>query len=120
MDLIVDRIVKVLREEPIDIYVNPNFLPVEMREKYDELWTDARISRVIEALVTRGIALEINARYRIPSEKIIRAAKNAGIRFAMGTNNTNEDIGQLEYCVEMIKKCELTHHNMFYPGYRGN
>jgi len=115
MDIIVDRIVKVLKEEPINIYVNPTFLPAPMMPDYDKLWTDVRINKVIEALVTRQIALEINARHRLPSEKIIRAAKEAGIRFAFGTNNANADIGKLEYCIEMMKKCNITERDMFFP-----
>ena len=115
MDIIVDRIVKVLKEEPIDIYVNPTFLPEPMMPDYDKLWTDARINKVIEALMTRRIALEINARYCIPNEKIIRAAKEAGIRFAFGTNNADANIGKLEYCIEMMKKCGITERDMFFP-----
>ena len=116
MDIIVDRTVKILKEEPINIYVNPTALPEQMMADYDNLWTDIRINKVIEALVTRQIALEINARRRIPNEKIIRAAKEAGIRFAFGTNNaSSSDIGKLEYCIEMMKKCGITERDMFFP-----
>ena len=118
MDIIVDRIVKVLKEEPINIYVNPTFLPEPMMADYDKLWTDARINKVIEALMTKNIALEINARYRLPNEKIIRAAKDAGIRFALGTNNADTNIGKLEYCIEMIEKCGITSRDMFFPVVR--
>ena len=115
MDMIVDRIVTVLKTEPIDIYVNPTFLPEAMMPDYDKLWTDARIKRVISALVEKGIALEINARYRLPSEKIIMAAKKAGVRFAFGTNNATPDVGKLEYCFEMMKKCGITNYDMYFP-----
>ena len=115
MDIIVDRIVKVLKEEPIHIYVNPTFLPAPMMPDYDKLWTDVRINKVIEALVTKQIALEINARYHLPNEKIIRAAKEAGIRFAFGTNNADPNMGKLEYCIEMMKKCGITERDMYFP-----
>ena len=39
MDTIVDRIVKVVSTEPVDIYVNPTFLPDVMAKEYDTLWT---------------------------------------------------------------------------------
>ena len=115
MDIIVDQMVRVLKEEPVNIYVNPTFLPEPMMPNYDELWTDVRINKVIEALMTKKIALEINARYCLPNEKIIKAAKEAGIRFAFGTNNANSDIGKLEYCIEMMKKCGITERDMFFP-----
>ncbi len=115
MDVIVDRAVKVLKEEPIDIYVNPTFLPDEMMANYDSLWTEERYKKIINVLVARGIALEINARYRIPNETIIQAAKEAGVRFAFGTNNGNPDVGKLEYCIDMMKKCGITKYDMFFP-----
>ncbi len=128
MDIIVDRTVKILNEEPIDIYVNPTFLPDVMLDDYDKLWTDERIQQVIQALKDRNIALEINARYHIPSAKIIKAAKEAGIKFAFGTNNgtlgggtstpganVSADMGKLEYCLEMMKECGLTAQDMYFP-----
>ena len=116
MELIVERAVKVLNEEPIDIYVNPTFLPSAMAKDYDKLWTDARINKIIKALKDNDIALEINARYRIPGAKIITAAKNAGVKLTFGTNNAGpDDIGKLEYCVEMIEQCGLTPMDMWFP-----
>jgi hypothetical protein len=115
MDIIVDRIVTVLKEEPIDIYVNPTFLPEEMMTDYDVLWTEERIGKVIGVLAERGIALEINARYKIPGAAIIKAAKEAGIRFAFGSNNGDPNIGKLEYCIEMMKQCEITRYDMYFP-----
>ncbi|MDR1154359.1 MAG: DUF1080 domain-containing protein [Bacteroidales bacterium] len=115
MDMIVDRTVKVLKEEPISIYVNPTFLPEQMMPDYDSLWTDVRIGKVVKALAAKGIALEINARYCIPHEKMIRAAKEAGIRFAFGTNNADSEMGKLEYCIEMMQKCGITGYDMFFP-----
>ena len=78
MDMLVEKTVGILNNEPIDIYVNPTFLPEAIAEEYDTLWTDARMDRVIEAAVKNGVAIEINARYKLPSEKFLRKAKAAG------------------------------------------
>jgi len=59
--------------------------------------------------------MEINARYQIPGERVIRAAKEAGVRFAFGTNNENSNMGKLEYCIEMMNKCGITRYDMFFP-----
>lgn len=120
MDLIVDKIVKVLSEEPIDIYVNPCFLPSAMEKDYDALWTPDRIERVVKELKNRGIALEINARYRIPNFAFISAAKDAGVKFSFGTNNGDPNIGKLEYCIEAMDACGLTAENMWFPSMKAN
>lgn len=116
MDIIVDKIVEVVTTEPIDIYVNPCFLPTEMEADYDKFWTKDRIDRVVAALKESGVALEINARYRIPNFETIRAAMDAGVMLTFGTNNGDPDIGKLEYCMEAIDTCGITAEHMWFPS----
>jgi hypothetical protein len=115
MDMIVDRICKVL-EEPADIYVNPCFLPEPMDKRYDAFWTEARIDKFVDALARSGEALEINARYKIPNKAIILKAKAAGVKFTFGTNNGLRDIGKLEYCIQMKQECGITAADMYKPA----
>ncbi len=115
MDQIVDRAVGVISSEPLDVYVNPFFLPSAMMGDFDNLWTDQRVGRVIEALAARGVALEVNAYYRIPNARAIRAAMDAGVKLSFGTNNANADIGALEYCLEMQQELGITPEHMFFP-----
>src|SRR3989339_92036 len=108
MDMLVDRTVGILNHEPIDIYVNPTFLPAAIESEYDTLWTDERMDKVIQAAVKNGGAIEINSRYRLPSEKFIRKAKAAGAKFSFGTNNGGKnDLGDLAYSRLMAVRCGL-------------
>lgn len=116
MDLIVEKIVEVITNEPIDVYVNPCFLPDAMNDRYDEFWTDERQNKVIDALVKTNMALEINHRYTIPNASFIKKAKDAGLKFAFGTNNYNADFGKLEYCIEMMQECGITAQDMYKPN----
>lgn len=115
MDLIVDRILGVLNREPIDIYVNPTFLPEAMAADYDRLWTPERMDKVIEAARRNDVAIEINARYKIPSARFIKAAKQAGVKFSFGTNNADRNLGRLEYCLQMVEECGLGWQDIFVP-----
>jgi len=116
MDIIVDQTVKILGNEPADIYANPTFLPDCMAEDYDKLWTDERVDRVLDVMAANGIAMEINARYRIPSDRIILKAKEKGLKFTFGTNNADADFGKLEYCLEMVDKCGLGKEDIWFPS----
>jgi hypothetical protein len=115
MDMLVERAVGILTNEPIDIYVNPTFLPEGIAKEYDTLWTDERMDRVIQAAVKNGVAIEINARYRLPSEKFIRKAKEAGAKFSFGTNNGDKDLGDLAYSRLMARRCDLASDDFFTP-----
>jgi len=115
MDNLVKTIVKIMNEEPINIYVNPTFLPQQMADRYDVFWTDKRMDAVIAAAKKNNIAIEINNRYRIPSEKFILKAKDAGVKFTIGTNNADSRFGRAEYALEMIKKCGLQESDFYKP-----
>jgi hypothetical protein len=115
MEMLVNRILSILDHEPIDIYVNPTFLPDAIAADYDRLWTPERMHKVIEAAARNGVAVEINNRYRLPSPAFIKAARKAGVKFTFGTNNGDRALGRLEYCLEMVKECRLTGKDIFVP-----
>ena len=120
MDMLVARTVRIISEEPIDIYVNPTFLPNQIAARYDELWTAARMTRVITALREHRVALEINNRYKLPSAGFIRQARAAGVKLACGTNNSGAaDLGHMEYCIAMIRELGLTAGDMWTPPPNG-
>lgn len=116
MEMYINRIESVLNNESFDIFVNPTFLPKVLADEYDALWTRERMQRVINAAVRNNVAIEINARYRIPSKAFIKLAKQSDAKFAFGTNNANENFGNLEYCLEMLQECDLAAVDMFKPG----
>jgi hypothetical protein len=116
MDMLVRRAVGILEQEPIDIYVNPTFLPDSIAKDYDRLWTEERMEKVIRAAAKNQIAIEMNDRYKIPSAAFIRRAKEAGCKFTFGTNNTSpKDLGRSEYGLRMIDECKLEWQDFFVP-----
>ena len=116
MEQIVDQTVKILTNEPADIFANPTYIPEDMQADYDQYWTDERINRVLDVMKEHSIALEINPRYMIPSLKIIRMAKERGLKFVFGTNNVDANYGKLEYCIEAIKECGITIDDLWFPS----
>ena len=116
MDLIVDQTVKILTNEPADIFANAFFLPDFLNDRFDQMWTPERVAKVLDVMQENGIALEISARYLIPNEYIIKEAKKRGIKFTYGTNNVDANFGRLEYSIDMTKKCGLTADDMWFPN----
>jgi len=117
MDLLVERTVGILEREPIDIYVNPTFLPAVIAKDYDKLWTEDRMKKVIAAAKRGGVAIEINTRYKLPGAPFIQLAKAEGCKFAFGTNNTGPaDLLRCEYGLRMVEECKLVWQDFFVPG----
>ena len=115
MNYYVSQIVEILNNEPFNIYVNPTYLPEIIMDRYNELWTVERMQQVINALKENNIALEINSRFIIPSADFIKRAKRKGVKFTLGTNNGNSDLGYLEYSLQMIDNCGLTPDDFWKP-----
>ncbi len=121
MDTLVDRAVGILENEPVDIYVNPTFLPDVIAKDYDRLWTESRMKKVVSALKRNGVAIEINSRYKIPSIAFIKMAKEAGCKFTFGTNNTGpQDLLRCEYGLQVVDECKLGWPDFFVPGAPGS
>ncbi len=96
--------------------MNATYLPDEIVDRYDNLWTEDRMDKVIKVLVDNNVAMEISARYKIPSATFIKRAKNAGVKFTFGTNNIGaDDLGRLDYCIEMVEVCNLTSNDLWGP-----
>jgi hypothetical protein len=120
MDMLVDRATGIFANEPIDIYVNATYIPDQLAGDYDRLWTPARMKKIVDGLAANGIAMEINNRRRIPSAPFIRLARQAGVKFACGTNNAGAaDLGRNEYCAEMIRDCDLRPDDFWTPPGNG-
>jgi hypothetical protein len=116
MDTLVDRAVGILENEPVDIYVNPTYLPDQIARDYEALWTETRRRRVLTAAANNGVAIEINNRYRLPSASFIRMAKEAGCKFTFGTNNAGaNDLGRCEYAIRVIEECQLAVQDFWTP-----
>jgi hypothetical protein len=115
MELLVRTIVNILDDEPIDIYVNPTYLPDVLADEYDALWTPERLGKVIDAAARNGVAIEISNRLRLPKAAFIKQAKQAGIKFTFGSNNVDRNLGRLEYCLKMVDECGLTAQDMWAP-----
>ena len=117
MDTLVERTVGILEHEPVDIYVSPTFLPAVIAADYDRLWTEERMGKVVAAAKSNNVAIELNDRYKLPSERFALMAKDAGCKFAFGTNNSSAtDLGRCEYGIKMVEACKLTGQHFFVPG----
>ncbi len=115
MDYLVETAEKIILTEPINIYVNPTYLPEQMADRYDHFWTEGRMMKLIEAAKDKGVAIEINNRFKLPSEKFIKLAKATGLKFTIGTNNIDKNFTKPYYALEMIEKCGLVSSDFWVP-----
>lgn len=118
MDMYAEFHVEVISTQPLDILANPTWLPDGLMPRHAELWTEKRLRPILDALDQRGMALEINSRYHLPGERLLAMGKEAGIIFSFGSNGRGNMVGEIDYCLEMAKKYDITAVNLFDPSRR--
>jgi histidinol phosphatase-like PHP family hydrolase len=107
---------QVMTNEPINIFAWPTFLPVPIARQYSRLWTDRRVSRILELAKAKKLAIEINEVAHVPDEKFITQAKRAGLKFTFGTDSRNEHAAHFYYCYQMAQRCGLLQGDMYVPA----
>ncbi|MBN1975708.1 MAG: hypothetical protein JW787_18890, partial [Sedimentisphaerales bacterium] len=110
----VDFNMQVLTTEPIDIFGWTTYLPKEIAEDYDALWTDDIMRMMIDTAVKNDIAFEINESAKILKLKFVKMAKEAGAKFTFGSDShQGTNAGIFTYGLELAKQAGLTKEDMF-------
>jgi len=120
MDRFVDWHVEIMSTEPFDILANASWLPDALIARYDALWTERRIQKVLDAALKYRIAIEISSSYKLPGLAFLKQAKAAGVKFSFGSNGRYPKMAQLDYSVAMAKTLGLRASEMFVPGTEGH
>jgi histidinol phosphatase-like PHP family hydrolase len=119
LDTMVQALCDLVRTMPIQIVAHSTLLPPALlaRERAVEAWwTEPREDRFIDAVVASGVAIEISARYRLPHDRLLRKARQAGARFSLGSDgHTRQQIGRLEWAVEAAARCGISAEDLFVP-----
>ena len=119
MDRFVDWHVQIMSTEPFDILANASWLPDALIAGYDDLWTERRIQKVLDAALKYGIAIEISSSYKLPKLAFLKQAKATGLKFSFGSNGRYPKMAQLDYSIAMAKTLGLQASELFLPGTQG-
>ena len=119
MDVMVQNLCDLVRAMPIDIVAHSTFAPAalfEIEPDLDVWWTEEREDRFIDALRQSGVALEISNRYRLPHDRLLRKAKQAGVRFSLGSDgHSATQVARLDWAVETAQRLGITEAHLFVP-----
>ena len=116
MDRFVDWHVQIITTQPIDMLVNVSWLPAPLADEYDRFWTESRIRKVVDAAVKYRVALEISSSFKLPKLKFLKIAREAGLKFAFGSNGRYPNMGLLEHSIAMARELDLKRSDMFTPA----
>lgn len=116
MDVHLDNVERLAATMPVDIFAHPTLLPLSLRSlPPEELWTEDREERLVNALYAAGIAFEISARYR-PHERLVCRAVSRGVRISLGSDGHAPDqVGDLAFPLAVARRCGVIEEELFDP-----
>ncbi len=95
-------------DEPISILAVPTYLPACLADRYDELWTEARMRKIIAKAIEKNVALEVQAEALFPKPAFLKLAKQMGAKFSFGSNNFTDRPHDLARWFEAVEWLNLT------------
>jgi histidinol phosphatase-like PHP family hydrolase len=101
---------------PVDILAHPTLVTLALRSHpVDELWTDEREDRLVDALFQAGMAFEVSSRYR-PHERLVRRAVDRGVRISLGSDGHSADqVGDVSFALALARQCGARDEDLFDP-----
>jgi len=122
MEIMVANLCDMVRTMPIHIAAHSTMIPpafLAMDGDVRAWWTQEREDRWVEALVESGVALEISNRYRLPHDRLLRKAKEAGVRFTLGSDGHRaSQVARLEWAAEAARRAGIGDGDLFVPERR--
>ena len=101
---------------PVDILAHPTLVTLALRTlPVDELWTEEREERLVNALFQAGIAFEVSSRYK-PHERLVRRAVDRGVRISLGSDgHSSEQVGDVTSALALARHCGAHDEDLFDP-----
>jgi putative hydrolase len=95
------RATRAMERNEIDVFVHPFFFhgylaPHLSLEDLEEF---------VRLAAKRGIALELNMKYRVPDEDFLRVCMREGVRFSVGTDaHTAAEVGRIDWALARLRR----------------
>ena len=121
MEAHVAALERLAAEMPVDVFAHTTLLPIPYRAlPPDELWTEAREERAVEALCRAGIAFEVSARYR-PHERFVRRAAERGVRLSLGSDgHSAEQVANVAPSLALTRRLGVPDEDLYDPLRHGS
>jgi histidinol phosphatase-like PHP family hydrolase len=122
MEIMVANLCDMVRTMPIHISAHSTLMPpalTALERDVHAWWTEEREDRYVEALRESGVALEISNRYKLPHDRLLVKAREAGVRFSLGSDGHSErQVVALDWATETARRVGVTERDLFIPERR--
>jgi histidinol phosphatase-like PHP family hydrolase len=121
MDAHASCVERLARDMPVDVFAHPTLITIPFRGlDIDQLWTEERETRIVDALYSAGIAFEISNRYW-PHERIVRRAIARGVRVSLGSDgHTFDQVANITRPLALVRQLGVADADLYDPLRHGS
>lgn len=112
----VKAITEGLDKGDVNIWATATLLPESLMSEYDNLWTNERMDKVIDAAKRNNIAIEVYNKFKIPSIAFLQRAKEKGCLVSLGGLYQDNTMAEPGYFYDVIDQCKLNYKDIYIPG----
>jgi histidinol phosphatase-like PHP family hydrolase len=117
--LLLDEMLEIIGRQSqrysFNILAHPGLLPCNFRKQQEAITSGWRV-KLVELALKCNLAIELSSRWLVPDFKLAAMAKEAGLKFSLGSDGHGADkMCRLDYSLELAGKLELTDRDLFWP-----
>jgi histidinol phosphatase-like PHP family hydrolase len=119
MELMVSNLCDLVRQMPVQILAHGTLMPpalLALDPEVERWWTEEREERLVRAICETGVALEISNRYRLPHDRLLLRARDAGATFSLGSDGHRESqVARLDWSRATAERLGIGEERLFIP-----
>ena len=109
-------LIKAMESRCLDVLAHVTWLPPSICSRKRELVGAEWITSVIEAASDFGVAIELNGRWRLPSEDWVKRCVHHGVQLSLGSDaHTLQAIGKTGYGVRLLTDLQVPKDLVYLP-----
>jgi histidinol phosphatase-like PHP family hydrolase len=96
-----NTVTRAIQRQRVDVLAHP----FQFRSYLAPYLTREDLEGFIELIARKGIAIELNSKYRVPDRDLIQACLREGVKLSVGTDaHTTTEVGRVDWPMAMLKR----------------
>jgi len=95
------RATKAIERQRVDVFLHPFYFNVDLLPRLSK----KEIEDFVDLAAARNVAMEINAKYKVPGDEFIKLCLKKGVKFSIGSDaHRLAEVGRIDWALSTLKR----------------